>query len=213
MTRPLVIVGCGGFGREVFCIVEAINAAHGPVWKVEGFVDDTPSAEDCARVHALGSSVIGPVPTLSRSDGEMAVVIAIGAPAARAGVAARLRNPRLSFPPLMHPHATLGGAVTLADGIVIAAGARLSTNIRLGAHVQVDQNVTVGHDVRVGDYSRLNPQACVSGSVQIGEAVLVGANSTVLPGLRVGSGAIVGAQACVVRDVAEGATVKGVPAR
>lgn len=209
----LVIVGCGGFGREVFSLVEAINDARGPLWTVEGFVDDSPSAADQVRVGALGSVVLGPVSLLSQQVAPSSVVIAVGSPPARAALAGRLASSGSQFPSLVHPAATVGSRVTLGPGAVIAAGARLSTNIELGAHVHVDQNVTVGHDTRIGDYSRLNPQACVSGSVQIGAGVLVGANATILPALSIGRGATIGAQACVVRDVPAHTVVKGVPAR
>lgn len=213
MTRSLVIVGCGGFGREVFSLVEAVNRSGEPQWRVEGFVDDAPAPLDLERVRALGADVIGSVADLGHRRGATAATIAVGSPTVRAALAARLRPSPVFFPPLVHPSATLGREVTLGAGAVVAAGARLSTNIRLGAHVQVDQNVTVGHDTDLGDFCRLNPQACVSGSVHIGCRVLIGANATVLPGLRVGDGATVGAQACAVRDVVEDSTVKGVPAR
>lgn len=209
----LVIVGCGGFGREVCCLVAAITEARGPVWTIEGFVDDSPSAEDEARVRALGSRILGPIAALRRRTDNPAVVIAIGSPSVRRTVVDTLDASAYQFPVLVHPAATVGAAVTFGPGVVISAGARLSTNIELGAHVQIDQNVTVGHDSRIGDYSRLNPQACVSGSVEIGPEVLIGANATILPTLSVGTGAIVGAQACVTHDVPQRTTVKGVPAR
>ena len=213
MTTGLVIVGCGGFGREVFSLVAAINDAQGPLWTVEGFVDDSPSADDRALVRALESCIFGPVASLrERSDGSSAV-IAIGSPSLRKKVVGDLRGSSLQFPSLIHPAATVGGAVSIGHGVVIAAGARLSTNIRLGAHVQIDQNATVGHDTEIGDFSRLNPQACVSGCVQIGTGVIIGANATILPALSVGNGATVGAQACVVHDVPERTVVKGIPAR
>jgi hypothetical protein len=33
MTRPLVIIGCGHFGREVHDVVDAINEVE-PTWEV-----------------------------------------------------------------------------------------------------------------------------------------------------------------------------------
>ena len=37
--KDLIIVGAGGFGREVVWLVERINQSQ-PTWKVLGFVDD-----------------------------------------------------------------------------------------------------------------------------------------------------------------------------
>lgn len=208
----LIIIGAGGFGREVFAIVSALRAT-GVDWTVEGFVDDNPSVEDRARVADLGSRVLGPVQDLASRQRPFAAVIAVGSPAARVAIATALVDSLVSCPALVHPDVTFGPLVSLAEGVVIAPGVRLSTNVRVGRHVHVDQNVTVGHDATLGDFSRLNPQACVSGSVRVGVEATVGANATILQGLNVGDRALVGAGSVVTRDVAPGTTVKGVPAQ
>ena len=212
MSASLVIIGCGGFGREVFGIVMAVNAAGGD-WTVEGFVDDGPSPHDLKAVTALGSVVLGTIDDLAGRRQPVHAVVAIGAPSARRHITSKLASADVSYPALVHPDATIGADITLGPGSLVAAGARLSTAISLGRHVHVDQNATVGHDTLIGDFVRLNPQACISGSVTIGEEALIGASATVLQGLRVGAGAIVGAGAVVVRDVESDRTVKGVPAR
>ena len=212
MIERLVIVGAGGFGREVLAIVAAINAGT-PTWKVEGFVDDGPSDLNRARVAACGSTVLGPVESMLDEIDPPAVVIAVGSPSARAAIADRLASGRFVHPVLVHPDATVCPDAILGMGTVIAPGARISTNAVLGRHVHVDQNATIGHDCELADFVRLNPQACVSGSVKAGAQVLVGAAATVMQGLTIGAGAVVGAAACVVRDVPAGAVVKGVPAR
>jgi acetyltransferase-like isoleucine patch superfamily enzyme len=49
--------------------------------------------------------------------------------------------------------------------------------------------------------------------VRVGSGTLLGLGSRILPGIRVGRGCTVGAGAIVTRDVPDGVTVVGVPAR
>jgi len=212
VSEQLVIIGCGGFGREVFALVEALRARGGR-WVVEGFVDDAPSDLDLARVRELGSRVVGSVADLVARMSPFTAVVAIGSPQIRRAIVDKLSGAPVSWAVLVHPDTTIGTRVGLGSGSIVAAGARLSTNIVVGRHVHIDQNVTVGHDCDLGDYNRLNPQACISGSVVLQDQVLVGASATVLQGLRVGMSSIIGAGAVVVRDVPASTVVKGVPAR
>ena len=53
----------------------------------------------------------------------------------------------------------------------------------------------------------------IARAVEIGEDVWVGGGAIILAGIRIGSRAIVGAGSVLTRDVAEGATVVGNPAR
>ena len=57
------------------------------------------------------------------------------------------------------------------------------------------------------------PGASVSGDVSIGTESLNGAGAIVLKKVKIGHKAAVGAGAVVVNDVADGATVLGIPAR
>jgi len=212
VSAPLFIIGAGGFGREVFSIIEAL-AADGGLARPAGFIDDAPSPLDLERVEALGSVVVGSVHDLVLRTGRFSAILAMGSASDRRNVAGLLSHSPVTFPVLVHPDTTLGCGVRLAEGVVIAAGSRLSTNIDVGRHVHIDQNAVVGHDCTLEDFSRLNPQACVSGAVRIGSGALVGANATVLQGLDVGEDAIVGAGAVVTRPIQSNTTVKGVPAR
>lgn len=212
VPESIVVVGCGGLGREVYGLISAISTMRQPSWEVEGFFDDDPSPRDRRLVSALGSQILGRVVDLASMAHPPPVVIAVGAPNTRCHIASRLPA-NVTYPALVHPDATVGSPTELAPGCVVAAGARLTTNIQLGSHVHVDQNVTVGHDCQLDDYVRLNPGSCISGDVRLGAGVLVGANATVLQGVRIGADVTVGAGACVVRDVDPGEVVKGVPAR
>lgn len=215
MSAEIVIVGCGGHGREVLGIVQAVNEASNgkPPWRVLGFVDDSPSAINHDRVERLGTPYLGPADYLRDAARDTHYVIGIGDPRVRAAVSRRIEQFGLPVARLIHPAATVGTDTAVSEGVVVFAGARITTNVTLGRHVHVNQNATIGHDCVLEDYVSVNPLAAVSGECRLESEVLIGTTAAVLQGLRVGAGATVAAGACVVREVPASTVVKGVPAR
>lgn len=209
----LVIVGAGGFGREVLDVARAMDL-HGSTEErrvnFRGFIDDAPDAD---RLERIGARHLGGLGVLNSHTGAH-FVVGVGAPDVRERlVQAALSAGLAPAPALVHPHATLGADVVLGVGTVVCAGVRVTTNVRVGEHVHVNLNATVGHDAALEDYVTVNPLAAVSGDVRLGRGVTVGTTACVNQGLSVGARAVVGSGAAVIRDVPTGATVVGVPAR
>lgn len=213
----LVIVGAGGFGREVHGVVDAMNAT-GNELELVGYVDDAGTSDDLLA--RLGTSRLGGIDALCVNGGpdgpvgdDVGFVIAIGAGEVRRRIDERLVAAGRRPLTLVHPMATVGGDNRIAEGGILTAGARVTTNITLGRHTQLHVNSTIGHDSVLDDFVSVYPGATVSGNVHLAEGVTIGTGANVLPGITVGAGAFVGAGAVVTADVEPGVTVVGAPAR
>lgn len=208
----LVIVGCGGFGREVHDVVDAINDNGGRIDLV-GFVDDAPTVANVELVERRGSRVLGTMAWFDKAERGVQYVIGIGSPAVCERIDTHLSTLGFEAAVLVHPAATTGWEVTMSPGTIICAGARLSTNIYLGRHVHVDRNCLIGHDSILQDWSILYPGAAVAGSVRLGRRTLIGSNATCLQSLEIGQDAVLGAGALLTRALPAKAVGVGVPAR
>lgn len=99
----------------------------------------------------------------------------------------------------IHPGAKIGERFFIDHGMGVVIG----ETAEIGDDVTIYQGVTLGGvSLNVG---KRHPT--------IGDGVVVGAGAKVLGGFTVGKGARIGSNAVVVREVPEGATVVGIPAR
>lgn len=216
-TTPLVIVGAGGFGREVHDVVEAINDDYSTTgvapYEVVGFVDD--GQPDAELIDDRGVPFLGPVEKLAALASDVQYVIGIG----NGSVRRRIDNwvsgeIGKTAATLVHPTAVIGRhRITIGAGTVICANAVVTTNVTLGRHVHLNLGVTVGHDAVLGDYVTANPNVSISGNVTLADEVNMGTGSTVIQGRSIGAGTVVGAGAAVVRDLPAGVVAVGVPAK
>jgi len=207
MKKKIAICGAGGLGREVLSMVKAL-----PEWEVIGFYDDGKSKGD----EIGGVVVLGAIADLNQITVDTQMVIAIGSPIIKERIAKQLmQNQHLKPATIIHPSVIIqdSESVSIGKGCVLGAGVILTTQIVLGDHVLLNLNGTVGHDVEIGNYTSVMPGVNIAGEVKLGEGVMIGAGANVLNGLRVGAFSKVGAGAVVTKDVEEGVTVVGVPAR
>jgi sugar O-acyltransferase (sialic acid O-acetyltransferase NeuD family) len=210
--RDLLIVGCGGFGREVADIVDAINDAA-PTWHLLGFVDDEPSPANRERIELRGSVILGSVATARSTNPEADFVVGIGNAPTRKKIADFLEAAGLNPAVLVHPSAVIGANVDVGNGTIVAAHVAVGSDITIGRHVHLDRASQVGHDSVVEDFATVHPAGVISGNCRVGARAELGTNCTLLPGVSVGSDAVVGAAACVTKDVPAQAVVRGVPAK
>lgn len=206
--KDLIIVGAGGFGREVVWLVERINQSQ-PTWKVLGFVDD---AEGLPEID--GCCVLGNINWLLRYDKPSYVVCAIGNSKAREAIYNRLKNNYCLEPAtLTDPTVICGKGSRIGAGSICCAGTILTVNVQVGDGCIVNLNSTIGHDSVLENYSTLHPGVSVSGKVVIGRRSLLGTGTKVIQGLKIEPDTTIGAGAVVIHDIKESGTYVGIPAR
>lgn len=213
VTQRLVVIGAGGFGREVLDVIDAINSRgatkDGALLEVLGILAD--GVPDRRLLEPYGARHLGPVGHLEDLPEDVGYVIGIGSPQARRRIDEQGRG--RPCPVLVHPSATIAREVTIGPGTVICSHVSITNNIRIGRHVHINLNCTVGHDAVLDDYVTLSPLVAISGKVHACEGAYFGTGATTNPGVTIGANAVVGSGAAVVRDVAPEATVIGVPAK
>ncbi|MGY1696305.1 acetyltransferase [Geodermatophilus sp. SYSU D00814] len=215
-AAPLIIVGAGGFGREVHDVVEAIEDQRlrqgAQPYEVLGFVDD--GSPDEELIDDRGVPFLGGVSALASLPDDVQYVIGIGDGATRRRIDEWATGLGRTPATLVHPSAVIGRhRVTIGPGSIICAQVVITTNVVLGRHVHLNLGVTVGHEAILGDYVTANPNASVSGEVRLGSEVNLGTGSSVIQGRCIGARTVVGAGAAVVRDLPNDVTAVGVPAR
>jgi sugar O-acyltransferase (sialic acid O-acetyltransferase NeuD family) len=205
----LVIVGAGGFGREILSWVEDVLTDK-KEWQVIGFLDDNPKALDGYNYHL---SVIGTIDDYQPRKDEFLVMGIASSPLKKLKIAATLKSKGGRFISLVHPSVIVGKNVKIGDGCIICRNVIFTCDILVGDFVTINILSTIGHDVSIGDGCTLHPCVSISGFAQLGQGVLIGTHGSLLPGAQIGDFATVGAGSVVIKNVEAETTVLGVPAK
>lgn len=117
----------------------------------------------------------------------------------------------------------VGAFVEIQKGVKVGRRCKISSHSFVCEGVTIEDNVFIGHGVMFTNDK--SPRATNSdGSPQSEEdwtviptlvkrGASIGSNATIIAGVTIGENAMIGAGAVVTRDVADNATVVGVPAR
>ena len=101
--------------------------------------------------------------------------------------------------------------VLIGANTVIARGAIDATVIRRG--VKIGMGAVIGHNTDIGEDSIIVGGAIMAGSSSVGKQSMVSFNASIRNFVHIGDHATVGMGSVVTRDVPNGVTVKGNPAK
>jgi len=211
MKFDLIVVGAGGFSRQIVEMVEQLDGNAGN-WNLVGFLDDNSALHG---TEIFGYPVLGPV---ERAGLYSTAKFVIGIANYRAPLVRRTVERRLAVGPdryatLIHPTAQISRRSRIGYGTVLLQHVVIAHDVAIGNHVLISPACVVGHGAVLGNFATLAAQVGLSGSVVLEPGAYLGASSTVLQNVRVGEGALVGIGAVVLADVPAGETVLGNPAQ
>ena len=207
--KRVLIVGAGGFGREVAEWVRDSEEIITKRWELGGFLDKDSSALDG---YDIGLPIVGDPDHFVPGPHDV-FICALGFHKVKERVITVLLSRGAEFPPLIHPSAIIGHRCVLEEGCVICPRVVITADVRVGRFAMLNLSTMVGHDVRIGAWSTLCPMTNLAGFVRLGARVFTGSQACVIPGKEVGDDAVLGAGCVVVRNVRPGVTVLGVPAK
>ena len=202
----LVIIGVGGFGREVAWLVERINKID-LKWNIIGFVDDN---EELHGKIINGYLVLGGCEWLNENKNDVYAICSIGSSDIRKKIIQKLNG--IKFATIIDPNVIISDRVIIGEGSIICAGSIITVDVKIGSHVIINLDCTIGHDVVLENFVTLYPSVNISGNTTLEERVEMGTGSQTIQGRNIGVGTIVGAGAVVVKDLPEGCTAVGIPA-
>lgn len=214
--KRLVIIGAGGFAREVRMLAEDITRNPGGEGDYD-FVGYLVSDPGSVGPYDSVENILGDFSWLDENrDKWDCLAMGIGNAAPRLKVADELEaswGPEF-WPALIHPSAHFDtDSCTVGHGVQLCANVIGTVNLIFEPYVMVNLSCTLGHEAVLKRACTLNPSVNISGGVTVGEGTLVGTGAQILQYIEVGNGSIVGAGALVTKPVADGVTAVGMPAR
>ena len=138
------------------------------------------------------------------------IIVSIGVNAIRKKIVEKLTG---EFGTAIHPSAIVSPSAKIGEGTVVMAGAIINSDAVIGKHCIINTGASVDHECVVGDYCHIAPHATLCGQVHVDEGSMVGVGACVIPCKNIGSWCTIGAGAAVVKDIPDGATAVGVPAK
>jgi sugar O-acyltransferase (sialic acid O-acetyltransferase NeuD family) len=208
MSR-ILIVGAKGFAKELLEIVlqrdSDVEASF-----YDDISDDLP--ERLFGTYPIFRSEAEASAYLKETDSSFA--LGVGNPDLRAKLAEKFVGLGGRLTTLISPFAKIGAVGNLVgNGVCVLTDAVIESSNILGEGALIHVGALISHDVTIGNFCEISPRASLLGNTSIGNFCSLGTACVVLPNVKIGDRVVVGAGAVVTKDVADGLTVAGVPAR
>lgn len=207
--KDLVIIGAGGFGRELVDHLQSLEEYGRKEWNLIGYVDENVTGE------VRGYKVLGNLETFLKMEEKPYFFIAIANSKIREKIAIRCKEAGFPAATILcygynHLYST---RAEIGEGCYIGRDCRLMDNVKIGPFCIIQGRSIFGHDTTVGAFTSVMTDMNSGGETHIGEHCYFGLRSTVINQINITDNCTFGACVCVVKDAEVPGTYVGVPAK
>jgi sugar O-acyltransferase (sialic acid O-acetyltransferase NeuD family) len=203
----MIIVGAGGHAKELLGILKTEQRAG--IFLYDDITTDLPQTlfNQFRILRNEGEAK-------EALQGDPHFVLGVGNPIFRFQLAGKFMAWGGKLTSLISPHAAIGTFnMNLGEGLNVMQGAVITEQVTIGTGSLIHVQASIHHDCSIGEYCELLPGSHILGNVTIGDYTSIGSGAIILPKLKIGNHVTVGAGAVVTKNLQDGITVKGVPAR
>lgn len=200
--EKLILIGAGGYAKSVIDSIDYYN------YDLVGFIDEFKSEKSHLGIPVLASSI----EELKKPE-QYVYFIAIGNNINRKRWYDILVDKKLRIINVVDKSAIVSPKATLGTGCFIGKFAVVNSKAVVGDNCIINTRALVEHGCTVSDHVNLSTNAVINGDVHIGIGSFVGSCSVTIGQLSIGEWSTVGAGAVVLKNVDNGVTVAGVPAK
>ena len=211
MINSLVgIYGASGFGSEVLPL-----ARYQFPQSTFAFVDDSNKVEKFLNEDVLSFQNFCDITSKDRQ-----IIIAIAHSKTRELLHSKVEEHKINQPMIISSNSLIldPSNISLGPGCILCPFSMLTSNIKIGKSFHANIYSYVAHDCLIGDFVTFAPAVKCNGNVHIKDHAYIGTGAILKQGspskpLVIGEGAVIGMGAVVTKDVQDGETVIGNPAR
>ena len=206
--KNLIIIGAGGYGREIYWQASE-SIGFNEEFIVKGFLDDNLKALDNYRGYP---TIIGTVNDYIPQDNDV-FICALGNPNVKEKCTEMLLDRGAKFITLIHRDARISPYAKIGMGCIVCQSVIISCDVKIGDFVTLQSFATIGHDSMIGNYCQINSFSFMGGFSSIGNNSIMNVGAILHPYKKVGNYCVMGAGSVVIKNVKDGVTVYGNPAR
>lgn len=204
--KDVVIIGAGGFGREMYPRFDMVNRENGPEWNLLGMVDEN------ATSTPEGYPILGKLEDFLKMDKSVQYFVAVANMDAREKIANRCKEAGFTAATvIMHHLVKIDPEVEIGEGSYLGGGT-YKRGSKIGAHCIIQGGTVTCRGAEIGDFTSVMTSSLFGRNSKIGRKNYFGLRCNVADGVKTAENCTFGACATVTEDTTAPGVYAGVPA-